>query len=189
MTSFLVDHEIKKAIKEGHITIEPFKEENLGPNSYDLTLANKFRYFIKEEEVLLIENRVPKTEEAITNIVKGRERIHLLPNESIITMTNELVGVGNGFIGIVFARSNLSLALSFHFSSLIDTGYYGILCTRIQNPLEDPIMIPVNQRILQVMFVKTSEVNQTYFQRKLSKNIDQLGKDVPQYKIDKEWLQ
>jgi len=38
----LSDRDIKKAILEGEISIEPFREENLTPNGYDLTIKEIF---------------------------------------------------------------------------------------------------------------------------------------------------
>ena len=41
----LSDSRILKAIESGEIIIDPFKRENLGPNSYDVTLGNTLRCY------------------------------------------------------------------------------------------------------------------------------------------------
>lgn len=41
--SILTDKTILKEIERGTIKIEPFNRDNLGTNSYDLTLGNKLK--------------------------------------------------------------------------------------------------------------------------------------------------
>lgn len=41
----LVDRDIRAAIERGDIEIDPFNEENLGTNSYDVTLASTLRTY------------------------------------------------------------------------------------------------------------------------------------------------
>jgi len=41
----LVDYEIKKAVESGELIIDPYKEENVGPTSYDLTLSPHFTVY------------------------------------------------------------------------------------------------------------------------------------------------
>ena len=44
----LVDHEIKKAVKDGELVIKPFNEENVGAVSYDVTLSNHFTIYTNQ---------------------------------------------------------------------------------------------------------------------------------------------
>ena len=44
----LTGHEIKKKVNEGLITIDPFYEDSVNPNSYNLTLNNKLLVYIEK---------------------------------------------------------------------------------------------------------------------------------------------
>ncbi len=83
----LSDSEIAKAIELGHIVIKPFKEQNLGPNSYDLTLQNKLLTYCPETGILDSKLANPTKETVITD--KG---FTLWPNKLYLASTVEWAG-------------------------------------------------------------------------------------------------
>lgn len=50
----LTGSEIKKNINEGRIRINPFNEESLQPNSYDLTLASDISYYTLIDNIVTV---------------------------------------------------------------------------------------------------------------------------------------
>ena len=56
---------IKESIKSGAIVIDPFNEDQLNPNSYDLQLADKLIVYDLSETGYLDPKKENKTEELI----------------------------------------------------------------------------------------------------------------------------
>lgn len=179
----LSDIEILGSIAAGEIIIEPFEEENLGPNSYDLTLNKsiKVAQFGVGSFDLIGQNIMAYTK---------FELPYILGSWGVVTfMTNEVVGCKEKTMGIISQRSNLArLPVVVNFSALLDTGFVGRLSGAIINPNNFPIVLKPNIRILQIMFDSCIGINRKYAGRKSSKNLDQFGSDVPVYKVDKEWI-
>ena len=179
----LTDNEILKLIKEREIVLEPFNRDNLGANSYDLTINENVR-ILNQFTTMDISKDIPAT-------IKQTLPVVLSPHDTIIFKTNEIVGCKSKTLGILSTRSNLSrFPLPIWYSNLVDTGFTGFISGAITNINDFNIVIPKNFRIMQVMFMRTDgKVEQSYLERKWSKNTAQFGDtNVPEYKIDKEWL-
>lgn len=107
-------NEILKRIRNGGIKIDPFDENNLGPNSYDLTLSNRFLYYPTEIEFDLKRHTSP---------LKGT-----IPDCGIVFKPGELyLGCTNEYtesldcIPLIEGRSSLArLGISVH-----QTGGFG----------------------------------------------------------------
>ena len=186
------DKQILTAMKLGRIRIAPFSRENLGPNSYDLTLHSLHSILPREEfrggplKRLDTTKRVPPSIEQ--NSTPNGE-IVLLPETTTIVMSKEVIGVNQPFVGILSPRSGFSrLPISIGYSHLVDTGYLGVCGASITNHADYDLVLRENQRFMQIMFHKTGQVDQRYDVRKNSKYLTNDGSHVPVYKIDKEWL-
>lgn len=175
----LTDKEILKELKKKeNLIIEPFKRENLGPNSYDLTIYPIIKIFKKENKIKTLKEKF--------EMEKVNLPYELKPNESLIFMTNEIIAVKKNFVGLLSPRSNLSRSpLIFSMSFLVDTGFVGRVSGKITNMGFDPILIYPNIRIIQLMVFKIHKVLISYDKRYLSKNLDQFI-EVPEYKPDKD---
>lgn len=206
---FLADHQIEHLCTGGvKIRIDPFNPMNVGPNSYDLTLDGEYRLLYsdwgKRIEMPWYRNRnvvvskfaldkeVPPSKHMYAKEVldeSGTNRHYLIvpPFHSVIVRTQEVVYIGDGFLGLVSARSNLSYVLNMFHSSLVDTGFVGRLTARIYNPATSELWLPAGYRFLQMMIATAESPYEDYSQRKLSKNLQYVD-DLPDYKIDKEWL-
>lgn len=110
----LTSSEILKRIKSGEIKIDPFNENNLGPNSYDLTLSNRFLRYPTEIEFDLKKHNSP---------FKGTihdNGIVLKPGELYLGCTNEYTE-SLTCIPLIEGRSSLArLGISIH-----QTGGFG----------------------------------------------------------------
>lgn len=191
---FLSDKDVLLEMEKGNITIEPYDRKWLGPNSYDLHLANKFkrykwnRKFHGENGVVIFDpiditkETFEMVEDTFPSIIKSGEMINIV--------TEETIGVRNDILGIMSARSNLARSpITLYFSLLTDTGFVGHLSAKLVNNCPYEIVLQPNLRICQLMFAKTiNPVDISYDKRSISKNLDQIELIVPQYKIDKEFL-
>lgn len=177
----LSDSKIMELMEQGEIIIKPFKRKNLGANSYDLTLSSKVRLVLKQDTIDMTKN-IPETKEIDLPLT-------LFQGDSIIFQTNEIVGVQSTTVGMLSERSNFCrLPLRLNYSKLIDTGFVGTISAVLTNIAPFPVVIRPNYRIIQVMFFKVDgEIEKDYKQRDWSKNLNQFGESVPEYKVDKEW--
>ena len=174
--------EIKKLIAEGEIAISPFKEENLGPNSYDLTISGAVKILANEQMPFgLSQDTFAYTKKFLPCVLKGFE--------TLVFSTEEIVGCKSCTLGLLSARSNLSrTGLVFQFSSLLDTGFKGVLSGAIINPTPQCFTIPAGLRPLQIMFdYAEGGCERLYGERKSSKNTAQLSHRDVAFKPDVEF--
>ena len=181
----LTDARILKYMVIGEIIIKPFNKNNLGANSYDITIGDRVRSLKfnsvtidlkKDWQYILQDVNLPYT---------------IMPNETIIFTSKETIGCKNDTIGLLSPRSNLSrTGLIFQFSHLLDTGFTGILSGTIHNPTRAAFIIPENLRVMQIMFDHNDgAIAKKYNERELSKNTNQVVFESVKYRPDKELLQ
>lgn len=190
----LSDQKIWEAVEAGTISIQPFDRDNLGPNSYDLTISEN--YAVQSRAIHQIYSMAvndPDEVERVENCwqhVKAATHIGIDPKSFVRCVTNEVVGVKSRRLGLLSPRSKLArFPLMFSYSQLVDTGFRGKISFAIYNPNPFKVFIPVDHRVLQIMFVDvTGSLGQGYDRRPWSQNLDQFGDGVPGYKVDKEWL-
>lgn len=179
----LSDSKILEYIKDGEIIIKPFDRKRLGSNSYDLTISKKCRTINGSTKIKVLTSQIPET-------TLNELPLALKKNECIIFQTNEIIGVKSKTVGLLSERSNMCrFPLMLNYSKLIDTGFIGTITAVLKNIAPFSVLIPENYRIMQVMFFEVNgKIEKDYQNREWSKNLDQFGKTVPEYKIDKEWL-
>lgn len=179
----LTDREILANMIHGEISIKPFRRKNLGPNSYDITIGERVRSLKFNCETI----DLTKTDQY--NFLDSPLPYELEPGETIIFVSDERIGCKNETTGTLSPRSSLSrTGLIFQFSSLLDTGFYGILSGAIYNATHSTIIIPENLRVMQIMFdYNTGSLAKKYNERKWSKNTNQFDFESVKYKPDKEW--
>lgn len=181
----LTDGEIIKEIKCNEIVITPFKRLNLGANSYDLRIGDRIRSlrYCNHEIDLAKKNQY--------NFLDSDLPYALMPGELIIFISKEVVGCRNETIGLLSPRSNLSRSgLIFQFSTLLDTGFKGVVSGTIYNPMRNSFIIPKNLRVMQIMFdyIRNDKLLKNYNERKWSKNTSQFSIEDVKYKPDKELM-
>ncbi|OGZ69224.1 MAG: hypothetical protein A3D44_00865 [Candidatus Staskawiczbacteria bacterium RIFCSPHIGHO2_02_FULL_42_22] len=85
----LTNEEIKEAIVNGEMAIDPFDEENLKPASYSFTLGNKFK---KLKKVEFLDSRIKEQE--FEEFELNEDGYFLQPGEFIICHTAETLKLG-----------------------------------------------------------------------------------------------
>jgi len=117
----LTGHEIAKQVREGRIQIDPFHEDSISPNSYDLSLGDTIiRY---TDDVLDTRRENPCETFPLSN-----NGLTLMPREFYLGCSKEIVG-SKHFVPILHGRSSFArLGLFVHVTAdLLDIGYHGNL--------------------------------------------------------------
>jgi deoxycytidine triphosphate deaminase len=179
--------QIKSAIKDGHIICVPFNPRHVSHASLDVTLGNYYyrterskdhpvynpfdekdvkRYF--EGALKAIPHRQWCDENGLKPL-KGIPANHLVipvrPGERILTHTHEFFGIIPPGACEVRSRSSWGrngVAVSFD-AGWIDPGYINRLTLEVFNlNHSEIILLPVGERIAQIIFHSTGEVEGNY---------------------------
>src|SRR5688572_7588270 len=103
----LSDRRILAEMEQGNIIIDPFDQQQLGTNSYDVRLGD---WFFEPNRNLLT---VDFTSESDTHAFWGEPRraddgiIAIRPGDTILCHTHEVVGGTNGFTTSMRSRSSI----------------------------------------------------------------------------------
>ncbi len=163
----LSDRDIKKAIEEKKVIIDPFEVSCVQPSSYDLHLQNK---------VLVFDNYAAsvidvREKQDVSRLVKiGDEGFVIHPGEFILGSTTENFRIPNDLAGKLEGKSSLGrLGLIVHATAgFVDPGFEGQLTFEITNISRLPIRLYGNMKIAQICFLKmSSEVENPYGSSKL----------------------
>lgn len=140
----LSGNEILNQINKGNITIEPFDEKRINPNSYNITLNNKLKVYT--EEVLDCRKNNPYKE-----VIIPEEGMILYPGELYIGATNEYTET-HGFVPCIDGRSSSGrLGISVHVTAGFgDNGFNGIWTLEIT--VVKPVRVYPNMEIGQVYY-------------------------------------
>ena len=101
----LSKNEILAEIRKGSLKIKPFKKENVGSCSVDLTLGNEFVMLKKERNSIIVNESVSKINKKEKLILKEKETITLEPGQLFLGITEETITVPNYLCGWIEGRS------------------------------------------------------------------------------------
>lgn len=140
----LSDSEIKKFLEDEKLKIEGFKEENLTPNGYDLTI-----------EEIKVEERKPQDKGEI-----------VIPRDSWFAVsTEEYVGFPSNVAGELWIRTTWARKGVISSFGMIDAGFEGNLTLSAYNTYKE-IEIPVGETFAQLTFhLLNDESDQRYDDR------------------------
>ncbi|MEW6367982.1 MAG: dCTP deaminase [Acidobacteriota bacterium] len=153
--SILTQQEILKEIKRGNIRIRPFDPGCVGPASVDLHLGKEFRVFKKGHNVLEISESL--NYEQVTEKVRVRDRLMLMPQETVLGITLESIRLAPDICGWLEGRSRFArLGLLVHISaSFMQPGISNKQCLEISNFSPIPIYLKPGLPICQFVFQRT----------------------------------
>ena len=145
----LSDTEILKQVNKGNIFIDKFNENNLGSNSYDVTLNEKLAVYIHKR----LDVDSVYSDNDLREIIIPETGLILEPGELYLGLTNEIVGTEK-YVPILEGRSSMArLGLTVHLSAGYgDAGFTGRWVLEIT--VEKPLRIKPNIRIAQIGFIK-----------------------------------
>jgi dCTP deaminase len=160
---FLSDVDIKKAIKEGWITLKPFSPRQLQPASYDIRLGNKFvtndensTHFIDP-----VKRVFAKTREL--QLKDGAEFV-LHPGISVLGTSKEFFGSDHFLIQVGGKSSLARIGLMVHNTAgIINPGHFLHITFEITNQSNIPIILRPGMEIAQITFsMLSSPPSQNY---------------------------
>jgi len=172
----LSDVEILEAIRKGKIIIDPFREENVGPASVDLTLSSRFALFEKGQ--VIDSRRLDETAKMHAINAKGRE-IELKPGQFILAKTVEKIAVSKDIAATLEGRSSIArLGIFVHAAGLVNPGS-GLtkpvpMVLEVFSQNSSPVKLYPGMKIVQIIFYKlSSPARQGYDERKTSRFVGQ----------------
>jgi len=160
----LSDRDIKQAVKDGHIKVDPLFPDSIQPASIDVHLGSEFLVF-KNTNNVCIDPKEPIDDmmEALT-IDENRQFV-LHPGEFALGMTYEIVSVPNDMVLQLNGKSSLGrIGLIVHATAgYVDPGNTLKITLELHNLANLPIKLYYKMPIAQVAFVKlSSEVDLPY---------------------------
>ena len=183
--------QIKAAISEGHIVYHPYVEKNIAGSSVDVTLGNWYYrterpseggfynpfdkysvddYFSGANKAEIHQDwAVKHGRQLFDNIPADQPIIVLRPGERILAHTHEFIGIKAPGTSTMQARSTwgrngVAVCLDAGWG---DPGYVNRWTMEIYNMNQhESVVLPVGERIAQIVFYETGEVDQEY--KKLS---------------------
>ena len=149
----LSDVDIKIALKEGLIQIEPLEESYIQPSSIDLKVGSDFRVF-ENHKYSHIDPKAKQQE--LTSLVTATEAepFVLHPGEFVLGTTFEKVTLSNKVVARLEGKSSLGrIGLLIHSTAgFVDPGFSGYLTLELSNVASLPIMIYPEMKIGQISF-------------------------------------
>lgn len=166
---FLSDVDIKEALEDESIFIEPFSEDQLQVASYDVTLGNEFAVTDRHvtESIDPAEGDFPETR---TIEVEDGEEFVLHPGENVLGKQREFVGTDHEHLILLSGKSSLARAgLVVHNTAMLfNPGHKFYPTFELVNTNTVPIILRPGMEIAQLLFARLSSAT--------SKTYDEIGR-------------
>jgi dCTP deaminase len=153
----LSDRDIRAAIADGRIVIDPFSPESVQPSSVDLHLGNRFRVF-RNSRYPYIDVRIEQPDLTELVEISGDDPFILHPGEFVLGSTLERVSLPDDLVARLEGKSSLGrLGLLIHSTAgYVDPGWEGTLTLELSNVANLPITLYHGMRIGQISFQRLS---------------------------------
>lgn len=189
---------IKKLCESGEISIDPFKEESIGPSSYDVTLGNTF--LIPEQKMSSIGKAVPpelippqlrhlppgaivQQEVLVRTLDEPYEcrkvevpdggRFIIGPKDFVLATTVEYLKLPNNIEMFVEGRSSIGrTGLQVQNAGFTDPGFEGKITLELFNASNVPIALVPGRRIAQYAFIVLTEPTEKPYSGKYQGQLD-----------------
>lgn len=151
----LTDTSIGREIHYGDLGIEPYREANVQPASYDLTLGTEFVEYPQMRPYQIIDPARGMGEAG--NVVNADSYI-LAPGEFVLASTVETVSIPDYLSGEVKGRSSIGrLGVIPHTAGWIDPGFEGEITLEFVNHNANPVKLTSGMRCCQIVFQRCEE--------------------------------
>ena len=154
--TILSNIDIRKAIENGEIYIDPYDEEAVGPCSVDLNLSDKFTVFTAYGKLISPNDR-DKAKSYSKLVVTDGEPFTLSPGQFILGQTNEAIAIPKNIAGTLEGRSSVArLGIVVHAAGLVNPGT-GLLkptslTLEIYSQTNNPVQLIPGMGIMQILF-------------------------------------
>ena len=148
----LTHDEILKEIDAGNIKITPFDESQVGPASVDLHLGHQFRVFRKVHDIFEVNDEADSA--SITDLVEVEDRFVLMPQETVLGITQEKLQLAPSLCGWLEGRSRFArMGLMVHITaSFMHPGIQNRQVLEIANVSPVPLALKPGTLICQFIF-------------------------------------
>lgn len=151
---------IMQAMALGGIVISPFKPENLGVNSYDVTLGQN--YFRPNRDMGRVDFSDPEDVREFWGEARyaARGEIVIRPGDTILAHTDETIGTrateAGAFVAMMQARSSIgrSCLCVCKAAGVGDVGYVNRWTMEITNFSHAEIVLRTGMRVAQMLFYR-----------------------------------
>ena len=152
--SVLSDRDIRAALDDGRVTIEPYDPQDLQPSSVDLHLDRSFRVF-RNNRYPYIDVRAPQPDLTELLTVDDDEPFILHPGEFVLGVVRERIALPDDIVATLDGKSSLGrLGLVVHQTAgVIDAGFDGHITLELANMANLPITVYPGMRIAQLSFM------------------------------------
>lgn len=176
----LSDRDIKKALADGRITIDPLFPDCIQPASVDLHLGSEFLVF-KNSSHTAIDLKEPLDDMMERVVISAKKPFIIHPGEFALGITYETVGVANDMVGRLEGKSSLGrVGLIIHATAgYLDPGNKLKMTLELHNIANLPIILYYKMPIAQISFTPlSSKADKSYGDKKL--NSKYFGATKPQ---------
>lgn len=167
----LSDRDIKKALADGRIKLDPKPDTTLqlGSCSLDLTLGSRFSLF-EPARVPYIDTRAKRLPAGMFRDVEveDNERFIIHPSELVLAVTRERLELADDLVGRLEGRSSLArLGIIVHgTSNVFDAGWRGHPVLELGNIGRMPVCLYPRMRICSFTFEQLSSPAEVPYYRK-----------------------
>jgi dCTP deaminase len=153
----LSDHDIKKHLKNGVITVDPLFPNSIQPASVDLHLGPDFLVF-KNTGHTVIDLQEPVDDIMESVRINAQKNFVLHPGEFALGLTYETVGVNDSMVGRLEGKSSLGrVGLIIHATAgYLDPGNKLKMTLELHNIANLPIVLYYKMPIAQISFTPLS---------------------------------
>ena len=175
----LSDRDIRKAIQDGRIYIDPYEDALVQPASIDLRLGPKFLIFKRTQQPFI---DVRQSVDHFTEKIEIDPAIPFMlhPGEFALGVTLEEIHLPNDIVGRLDGKSSLGrLGLVVHSTAgFVDPGWKGRLTLELSNLANLPISLYLGMKVSQLSFMElTSPAENPYGSKPLGSKYQ--GQDGP----------
>lgn len=152
----LSDVDIKKALKEGKMSIKPLSDDQIGPSSVDLTLSGEWEFF--RDEYLGKKVDLSKVDFRQAHKPVNADTIELGPGQMCLGKTAEKITLPGDMMGKLEGRSRYArMGLSIHITSaVVQPGSDNHQVLEIVNLAPFTVVLHKGMRVSQVIFHRLS---------------------------------
>ena len=165
--SILVDHEIRREIAQGKLILEPYQDELVQPNSYDVRLSNRFSWHERGEQII-----DPYDSQSVLQglVHTVDDSVVLHPGQFLLGATLERISLPRDIVGQLTGKSSLArLGVMVHVTAgFIDAGFSNPpaqITLEIVNVGNRPVRLHAGMPIAQMVFTRTEACEVAYHEK------------------------
>jgi dCTP deaminase len=150
----LTGNAIREAVEKGEIHIDPFDPNQIGPGSYDLAIANEFRFFKKAHKILEVHEHLDYKEETVLVNLPDDNPFIIMPGECAHAITRERIKLAGNICAWLQGRSSFArLGLMVHITAAyVQPGVNNQQVLEMFNASPIPLALRPGARVCQIIF-------------------------------------